>query len=513
MQQHAEKESTPSKLHGASANPRSLHSKRSFGSRTAQHAVLDSPAAYDASEEDNDPLTDSGASVISVSDLPASGRRAAGGLGTGGRTKGGGGGGAAGIAARHALAREIVSSDEALDSPTYDGDIESSTTAGPDTTHYSSTRHNNHTHSHVHHHQQNTSTVSIASTLSPSSPPAPTLVHSTTPTHNHVSNATGTTNNNRTWQNSSPPSLLRPTPSLPSRPTEPSPATQLPGSSAPLAFDPAKLTPEDIQAWFKEVIDGPGCNVHDKWYKINPPPKDRPVRIYADGVYDLFHFGHALQLRQAKLAFPSVPTSPLTTSDPASSQDLPSLSSLPSSPPQSHSYPPATAHDAISDRRVSESDWVPGVYMLAGVNSDEQCEEHKSRTVMTHAERCEAVRHCRWVDEVVPDAPWVIDQAFLDKYKIDYVAHDADPYGSAGFDDVYAFCKIQGKFLPTRRTPGISTSDLLARLVSGYRHRVFDKKLAKMGRGELMAEGSDWDESREPSRVQSRAESPNGDAR
>ena len=53
--------------------------------------------------------------------------------------------------------------------------------------------------------------------------------------------------------------------------------------------------------------------------------------------------------------------------------------------------------------------------MLAGVNSDEQCEEHKSRTVMTHAERCEAVRHCRWVDEVVPDAPWVIDQAFLDK--------------------------------------------------------------------------------------------------
>ena len=44
--------------------------------------------------------------------------------------------------------------------------------------------------------------------------------------------------------------------------------------------------------------------------------------------------------------------------------------------------------------------------------------------------------------------------------------------------------------------------------------RVFDKKLAKMGRGELMAEGSDWDESRagsrEESRVQSRAESPDG---
>ena len=61
-----------------------------------------------------------------------------------------------------------------------------------------------------------------------------------------------------------------------------------------------------------------------------------------------------------------------------------------------------------------------------------------------------------------------------------------------------------GKFLPTLRTPGISTSDLLARLVSGYRHRIWDKKLEKMGMRDLMAEGSDWDESRVGSRRGSR---------
>ncbi len=57
----------------------------------------------------------------------------------------------------------------------------------------------------------------------------------------------------------------------------------------------------------------------------------------------------------------------------------------------------------------------------------------------------EAARHCRWVDEVVPEAPWIIDQEFLDKYQIDYVAHDEDPYVAEGHEDVYSFVKSQGR--------------------------------------------------------------------
>lgn len=87
----------------------------------------------------------------------------------------------------------------------------------------------------------------------------------------------------------------------------------------------------------------------------------------------------------------------------------------------------------------------PKVQLLVGVCSDDLCASHKSAPSMTHAERCEAVRQCRWVDEVIPDAPWVVDQEFLDKHGIDYIAHDELVYPSKDHEDVYAFAKSQGQ--------------------------------------------------------------------
>lgn len=154
----------------------------------------------------------------------------------------------------------------------------------------------------------------------------------------------------------------------------------------------------------------------------------------------------------------------------------------------------------------------PTVHLIVGVCSDLLVAQHKAPTVMTHTERCECVRHCRWVDEVVADAPWIINQEFIDEHKIDYVAHDEDPYaGSDGSKDIYQFVKDQGtssfllplsfslsflkthfssqigKFLPTRRTPGVSTSDLLQRVVAGYRVGEWDNKLLRSGHPDLQS--------------------------
>ncbi|KAJ9122038.1 hypothetical protein QFC24_004265 [Naganishia onofrii] len=213
-------------------------------------------------------------------------------------------------------------------------------------------------------------------------------------------------------------------------------------SGPPKMIEPPALLPEaDIRAFVRRAIEGKGQvdGVVRNW-KTSEPPTDRPVRVYADGVYDLFHFGHALQLRQAKLSFPNV-------------------------------------------------------HLIVGVCSDDLCAEHKSAPAMTHAERCEGVKHCRWADEVAPDAPWQIDQEWIDRYRIDYVAHDEMVYPTKGVVDVYDFVKKQGRFLPTRRTPCISTSDLLERIVRGYRDGFFDSKLEKNGHPELMASDVDWDSS------------------
>lgn len=59
---------------------------------------------------------------------------------------------------------------------------------------------------------------------------------------------------------------------------------------------------------------------------------------------------------------------------------------------------------------------------MVGVCSDELVRKYKASPVLNSAERYESVANCKWVDQVVEDAPWQVDAAFIEKHQIDYVA-------------------------------------------------------------------------------------------
>lgn len=54
------------------------------------------------------------------------------------------------------------------------------------------------------------------------------------------------------------------------------------------------------------------------------------------------------------------------------------------------------------------------------------------------------------------------------KHKIDFVAHDEIPYCGEDGADIYAPLKRAGMFVATERTEGVSTSDIVARIVKDY---------------------------------------------
>ncbi|XP_022921352.1 ethanolamine-phosphate cytidylyltransferase-like [Cucurbita moschata] len=137
------------------------------------------------------------------------------------------------------------------------------------------------------------------------------------------------------------------------------------------------------------------------------------IRVYMDGCFDLMHFGHANALRQAK---------------------------------------------ALGDE------------LVVGVVSDEEIIANKGPPVLPMEERLALVSGLKWVDEVIANAPYAITEQFMNRlfneHKIDYIIHGDDPCLLPDGTDAYALAKKAGRYKQIKRTEGVSSTDIVGRILS-----------------------------------------------
>ncbi len=132
------------------------------------------------------------------------------------------------------------------------------------------------------------------------------------------------------------------------------------------------------------------------------------IRVYADMVADLFHYGHMEFLKKAR--------------------------SL-------------------------------GDYLLVGIHTDDLVASQKRRPILTMDERVASVIGCRYADEVLPDAPWRIDREWIEKHSIDLVVH-GDDYSEEQFKEIHSVPIELGILRTVPYTPGVSTTEIIRRIIA-----------------------------------------------
>ncbi|PSK53126.1 Ethanolamine-phosphate cytidylyltransferase [Elsinoe australis] len=106
-----------------------------------------------------------------------------------------------------------------------------------------------------------------------------------------------------------------------------------------------------------------------------------------------------------------------------------------------------------------------GTELWVGIHSDEAILENKGPTVMNLDERVAAVDACRWSTKSIPHAPYVTQLSWISHYGCRYVVHGDDITSDSSGEDCYRFVKQAGRFKIVKRTPGISTTDLVGRML------------------------------------------------
>jgi len=130
-------------------------------------------------------------------------------------------------------------------------------------------------------------------------------------------------------------------------------------------------------------------------------------RVYIDGVWDLFHYGHVNYIKKCK--------------------------------------------------ELSE-------HLIVGICSDEDCSTIKRKPIMTSYERMQVLKSCKYIDEIIENAPcFGISKDFINQNNIDIVMH-GDDYSQESIEKYYSVPLQMGIFKTLSYTKTISTTNIINRL-------------------------------------------------
>ena len=120
-----------------------------------------------------------------------------------------------------------------------------------------------------------------------------------------------------------------------------------------------------------------------------------------------------------------------------------------------------------------------GHELYVGIHTDEEVIRFKGPPIMHDTERYAAARACKWVSRVIEGVPYVTEVSDIEKYEIDFVVHGDDMSTDLHGNNSYQSIIDIGKFKIVKRTEGISTTDLVGRmllLTKQHHHNDEDEK-------------------------------------
>ncbi|XP_010774781.1 ethanolamine-phosphate cytidylyltransferase-like [Notothenia coriiceps] len=236
----------------------------------------------------------------------------------------------------------------------------------------------------------------------------------------------------------------------------------------------------------------------------SPEKRKRVVRLWCDGCYDMVHYGHSNQLRQAKAMgdylivgvhtdgthmhdnpdyqqhtdnFGKGPKghSPWTGVSQflQTSQKIIQFASGKEPQPEDTIIYVAGAFDLFHIGHVDFLEMVykqaERPYVIVGLHFDQEVNRYKGKNypIMNIHERTLSVLACRYVSEVVIGAPYAVGKDLLDHFRVDLVCHGkTEVFPDKDTSDPYAEPKKRGVFKAVDSANNLTTDDIVQRIIA-----------------------------------------------